>query len=139
MSEDGKAEEAKAARRPWNLRPRRAVNPPPLLLRNDEAFHDTAGEDKENYIAQQQQLQPQLKSVWLRDFVGEGKRKEKKRILYALPLFDRQPTNHRTGPARGLRDLAPSLFPTGEPPHGTGQRTATSLSLSLSALPLSDR
>ncbi|XP_039165587.1 disease resistance protein RPV1 [Eucalyptus grandis] len=63
-----KAEAAEAARRPWNLRPKRAVNPPPLSLRNGEAFHDAAcgalGGDKENYAVQQQQhLQPQPKSV----------------------------------------------------------------------------
>ncbi|KAK3430641.1 hypothetical protein EUGRSUZ_E02484 [Eucalyptus grandis] len=85
------AEEAEAARRPWNLRPRRAVNLPPLSLRNGEAFHVAAGGalggDKENYAAQQQQqqLQPQPKSVRSRGFVEEGERKEKKRKFWILP------------------------------------------------------
>ncbi|XP_039166834.1 proline-rich protein 2, partial [Eucalyptus grandis] len=81
-SDDGKAEEAEAARRPWNLRPRRAANPPPLSSRNGEALHDAAGGapggDKENYA--QQQLQP--KSVRLRGLAGEGERKEKKRKFW---------------------------------------------------------
>ncbi|KAL3746311.1 hypothetical protein ACJRO7_015292 [Eucalyptus globulus] len=59
------------------------MNPPPLSLRNGDAFHDAAGGalggDKENYAAQQQQhLQPQPKSVRSRGFVGEGERKEMK-------------------------------------------------------------
>ncbi|KAL3729389.1 hypothetical protein ACJRO7_026497 [Eucalyptus globulus] len=52
------------------------MNPPPLSLRNSEAFHDAAGGaldgDKENYATQQQQqqqLQPQPKSVRSRGFI----------------------------------------------------------------------
>ncbi|XP_030524928.1 homeobox protein Hox-A3-like [Rhodamnia argentea] len=81
-SEDGKAEEAEAARRPWNLRPRRAVNPPPLSLRDGESFRDAAygafGGDKEDYAQQQP------KSVRLRGFAEEGERKEKRRFWLSL-------------------------------------------------------
>ncbi|KAF8032784.1 hypothetical protein BT93_D1623 [Corymbia citriodora subsp. variegata] len=80
-SEDGKVEAAEAARRPWNLRPRRTANPPPPSLRNGETFLDAAcgalGGDKENYAQQQQP-----KSVRLRGFAEEGEKKEKKRKLW---------------------------------------------------------
>lgn len=82
-SEDGKADEAEAARRPWNLRPRRAVNPPPLSSRNGEPFRDAAngafGGDKDDYAQQQQP-----KSVRLRGFAEEGERKEKRRFWLSL-------------------------------------------------------
>ncbi|KAI6702303.1 hypothetical protein NL676_011439 [Syzygium grande] len=82
----GKAEEAEAAgRRPWNLRPRRAANPPPTPLpsRNGESFPDAAygafGGDKENYAQP-----PQPKSVRLRGFAEEGERKEKRKFWISL-------------------------------------------------------